>query len=456
MPKYPFLTPEWVEEAKRIREEFRGQGGPPPVTLKMNVAVSGVPFGESPLAAHLDSTGGEIDLELGHLDDAEVTVTVPYELAESILVGGDAQAGIQAFMAGRVAVSGDMTKLMAMLSAPPDETTLAIRERIQAMTGEPEPEVAAAAAGAPGPARYAFLSPEWVAEAQRLREEMRGQEGEAAAPATVIRMNQVITDVPFGDGTIQAHMDSSSGQMEVGLGHIDEAEVQVTVPYDVAQAIFVEGDAQVAMQAFMAGRIKVQGDMTKLMAMQAAVPNALAAELRDRIRAITADVDEVKAGTAVGAGGEAAGGGEEAEAEPEEPTTFTFLSPEWMAAVERIRAEAAAQGGGGSSGTPIRMNQTITGVPFGEGTVEAHLDSSSGTVELGLGHMEGADVTITLPYPVAKAIFVDDNRQAGMQAFMAGQLRVEGDMTKLMAMQGGTPSAAATEVQQKIRAITAD
>jgi putative sterol carrier protein len=41
------------------------------------------------------------------------------------------------------------------------------------------------------------------------------------------------------------------------------------------------------MQAFMAGKIKVQGDMTKLMAMQSATPDATAQEIAGRLQAIT-------------------------------------------------------------------------------------------------------------------------------------------------------------------------
>ena len=38
------------------------------------------------------------------------------------------------------------------------------------------------------------------------------------------------------------------------------------------------------MQAFMAGKIKVQGDMTKLMAMQQGAPDPKAAEIAERIQ----------------------------------------------------------------------------------------------------------------------------------------------------------------------------
>src|SRR2546423_9895694 len=102
----------------------------------------------------------------------------------------------------------------------------------------------------------------------------------------------------------------------------------------------------------------------------------------------------------------------------------------------------------------VKMNQVITGVPFGGGTVDAHMDTSSGEMEMETGHLDVADVKVTLDYDTAKAIFVDQNPQAGMQAFMAGKIKVEGDMTKLMAMQQGTPDPTAAEIATKIKDIT--
>jgi len=63
-------------------------------------------------------------------------------------------------------------------------------------------------------------------------------------------------------------------------------------------------------------------------------------------------------------------------------------------------------------------------------------------------------VKVTLDYETAKAILVDQNPQAGMQAFMAGKVKVEGDMTKLMAMQAAPPDPTSMEVAKKIQEIT--
>jgi hypothetical protein len=137
-------------------------------------------------------------------------------------------------------------------------------------------------------ATYPFLSDEWLAEARRIYQEYRGR---VPAPSQALRMNQVITDVPFGDGTIDAHLDTSSGELEIDLGHIEGAEVKVTLDYDTAKAVLVNGDLQAAMQAFMSGRIKAEGDITRLMGLQLGGPGSAdpaAAEIARRIQEITA------------------------------------------------------------------------------------------------------------------------------------------------------------------------
>ena len=130
---------------------------------------------------------------------------------------------------------------------------------------------------------YKFLTAEWIEAAKKVREEV----GEGAPAAHSVRMNQVITDVPFGSGTVDAHMDTSSGQLEMDLGHLENPDLTVTIDYDTAKAIFVEGNPQAGMQAFMAGKIKVQGDMTKLMAMQSGTPDPKALEVAAKIKEIT-------------------------------------------------------------------------------------------------------------------------------------------------------------------------
>jgi hypothetical protein len=130
---------------------------------------------------------------------------------------------------------------------------------------------------------YQFLSDDWITEARRIREEY---ESGATVPHQV-RMNLVITEVPFGDGPIDAHLDTSEGAVRLDLGHLDPADLKVTVDYVTAKSILVEGNPQAGMQAFMQGKIKVEGDMAKLMALQTVPPDAGAQEIAQRLRDMT-------------------------------------------------------------------------------------------------------------------------------------------------------------------------
>ena len=132
---------------------------------------------------------------------------------------------------------------------------------------------------------YVFLSDEWIAAAHEIRERYQGDLPEITIS---VRINQVITDVPFGDGTVHAFVDTSSGGFELALGELDEPDAVLMTDYDTAKAMMVDQDPTVAMQSFMAGKIKVQGDMMKLMAMQTAMPsNEFSQQLAADIRAIT-------------------------------------------------------------------------------------------------------------------------------------------------------------------------
>ena len=125
------------------------------------------------------------------------------------------------------------------------------------------------------------MSDEWIEEARKIRGRL---DSPAAAPQPV-KMNLVITDVPFGEGTVDAHMDTTSGELELDTRPPRRADVTATLDYETAKAMMVDANPQAAMQAFMAGKIKLQGDMTKAMALQSGPANP---ELTKRIQEITA------------------------------------------------------------------------------------------------------------------------------------------------------------------------
>lgn len=106
-----------------------------------------------------------------------------------------------------------------------------------------------------------------------------------------------------------------------------------------------------------------------------------------------------------------------------------FLSDDWFAAVEALGPPPTAAGP-----DPGTINLIVTR-PDGE-DIEIHL--AGGTFDMGLA--DSPSVTVTTTYDVAKAVFLKGDQQAAMQAFMAGKVKVEGDMAKLMAMGTATPT----------------
>jgi hypothetical protein len=130
--------------------------------------------------------------------------------------------------------------------------------------------------------KHAFLSDPWFDEVRRLHDAAGG----AAPEGAEVRMNLMIQSTPFDDD-LAMHLAVAGGRADWGKGHLDDAEVTLTLAYDTAKAIFVEGNPQAAIEAFMAGRIIVQGDITKLMVMQPTGPGSPAGDITKALQEIT-------------------------------------------------------------------------------------------------------------------------------------------------------------------------
>ena len=109
---------------------------------------------------------------------------------------------------------------------------------------------------------HAFLSPDWMAAARELRDTMAKP---STATPVAVRMNLIVTDTPFS-ADVSGHIDTTGGEVVIEDGHLDGPDLTVTVDYATARAIFIDQDAAAAIQAFMGGRIKVEGDMSKMLA----------------------------------------------------------------------------------------------------------------------------------------------------------------------------------------------
>jgi putative sterol carrier protein len=137
---------------------------------------------------------------------------------------------------------------------------------------------------------------------------------------------------------------------------------------------------------------------------------------------------------------------------PTPPTTYQFLSDEWLAAATQIRDEV---GETTSAPVALSMNLTVTDAPFSSTNVLVALDTSRGVLALARGHLDQADVTIHVDWATAKSLLLDGDTTVAMSAFMAGKVTVEGDMAKLVSLQNTPVDAASREVVERLRAITA-
>ena len=101
-----------------------------------------------------------------------------------------------------------------------------------------------------------FLSQEYMDVQKKL------SEGQPERPGTSARMQYVVTGGP--DGDIRYHWVLENGKLlEAALGDVDDAEVTLTQSYEDAVKI-AKGELD-PNAAFMQGRIKVTGNMQKLM-----------------------------------------------------------------------------------------------------------------------------------------------------------------------------------------------
>ncbi|MGA3216714.1 MAG: SCP2 sterol-binding domain-containing protein [Acidimicrobiales bacterium] len=104
-----WLTQEWLDEGRLLAE---GQPERPGATARLQYVITDGPEGDIRYYWVLEN-GKLLESRLGELPDAEVTLTQNYEDAMRIQKGElDANA---AFMQGRVKVTGNMAKLLALL-----------------------------------------------------------------------------------------------------------------------------------------------------------------------------------------------------------------------------------------------------------------------------------------------------------------------------------------------------
>lgn len=124
-----------------------------------------------------------------------------------------------------------------------------------------------------------------------------------------------------------------------------------------------------------------------------------------------------------------------------------FLSNEWFDTVDKLTAEA------GDLNLPpalagLALNLTVT--EPGRDNVDLSLDG--GKIQKGLS--SNAKTTLTMDEETLRKVFLEFDMAAAMQAFMTGKIKVQGDMSQLMALQTARPSQEQKDLFQRVLGMT--
>jgi len=110
-----------------------------------------------------------------------------------------------------------------------------------------------------------FLTEEW---ARDVTAALNGHEGFKNAIGAADLSIQFVTE-GGPDGDVDYFLKSSGGTSDMAIGSLEDADVTVKQGYDTATAI-ATGDLN-TQTAFMTGKLKVSGNLAKLMMHQAAI-----------------------------------------------------------------------------------------------------------------------------------------------------------------------------------------
>jgi predicted lipid carrier protein YhbT len=123
-----------------------------------------------------------------------------------------------------------------------------------------------------------WLSQEWLDETKKMADSQPERPGASA------RMQYVVTGGP--DGDIKYYWVLENGKLqESQLGELPDAEVTLTQTYE--DALKIQKGELDANAAFMQGRVKVTGNMAKLMSLLPLTNAPEYKQLQEQIQGIT-------------------------------------------------------------------------------------------------------------------------------------------------------------------------
>jgi hypothetical protein len=125
---------------------------------------------------------------------------------------------------------------------------------------------------------------------------------------------------------------------------------------------------------------------------------------------------------------------------------FEFLSTAWFDKVDELVAAA------GDLQIPPAMKAALVNVTVTSPSRATQLYMKDGLFYR--GHQADAPTALKLSEDLARRIFIDGDAAAGVQAFLAGEMEVTGDLAKVVAMQTVEPSEPQKQLTRQIAAIT--
>lgn len=123
-----------------------------------------------------------------------------------------------------------------------------------------------------------------------------------------------------------------------------------------------------------------------------------------------------------------------------------FLTDTWFEQVEQMGNEA------GELNLPPALANMVINLKVVDNEEEIEANFANGLLHKGLS--SDATTTLLLDRATLQSIITDFDMNEIMGAFMGGKIRVEGDMSQLMALQTARPSTEQKELFKRIRAET--
>ena len=123
-----------------------------------------------------------------------------------------------------------------------------------------------------------------------------------------------------------------------------------------------------------------------------------------------------------------------------------FLTDEWFEQVEQMGQEA------GELNLPPALANMIVNLKVSDSDKDIEANFADGLLHRGLSR--DATTTLLLDRGILQSIITDFDTNEIMGAFMGGKIRVEGDMSQLMAVQTARPSTEQKELYKSIKSMT--